>query len=438
MRASSRRISVVLSCMFLLPGWAAAGDDLAQVARSLVAKSEMDAAALAAVATLRSAGPAGMEAVSALAEAEPALAKSPAFQTALDAVCAQKDCAASRLFWYTDLEAAKAAAAKSGKPILSLRLLGRLDEELSCANSRFFRTVLYADESISGRMRADWVLHWQSVRPVPKVTVDFGDGRRLEGTITGNSLHYLLDSRGRVLDAIPGLYAPEIFREALSSGESLARDLRHASDQDFSAALAEHHFNRYLSLERKIAQLLARERRDSRVVADETLSVADATLSAFVQRAGTRRPSARQASAATASKNVAESALLRAVAPEPDAPTVPEDQIVALAARHYYKEHAALGKSSRRLLIEKFGAWVGAGNVESSIGRFEELIAEDTARNELLLHAAIHARLSEANGMPDLDELTGWVYESLFLTPPSDPWMGLAPREVYSVLTPVP
>ena len=32
MRASSRRISVVLSCMFLLSGWAAAGEDLAQVA----------------------------------------------------------------------------------------------------------------------------------------------------------------------------------------------------------------------------------------------------------------------------------------------------------------------------------------------------------------------------------------------------------------------
>ena len=431
MRPSSWRVSVVLSCMFLLPGWANAGDtgdDLAQAARSLISKSQLDAAM---VATLRAAGPAGMEAVLALAETEPELAKSPVFQAALDAVCAQKDCAASRLFWYTDLEAAKAAAAKSRKPILSLRLLGRLDEELSCANSRFFRTVLYADEAISGQMREDWVLHWQSVRPVPKVTVDFGDGRRLEGTITGNSLHYLLDSRGRVLDAIPGLYAPEIFREALSSGESMARDLRRSSDEDFSAALAEHHLDRYLSLETTIAQFLARDRRDYSIVAD-------ATLSAFIQRAGLRRPTAREASATSASKSVAEGALLRAVTPEPGRPTVPEDQIVALAAKHYYREHAELGKSSRKLLIEKFGGWVGTGNVETSIERFEELIAEDTARNELLLHAAIHARLSEAEGIPDLDELTGWVYESLFLTPPSDPWMGLAPREVYSVLTPVP
>ncbi|HEX5720755.1 MAG TPA: hypothetical protein VF179_31665 [Thermoanaerobaculia bacterium] len=403
------------------------------MARSLVSKSELDAAG---VATLRAAGPAGMEAVleaiTALAEAEPELAKSPVFQTALDAVCAQKDCAASRLFWYTDLEAAKAAAAKSGKPILSLRLLGRLDEELSCANSRFFRTVLYADEHISGQMREDWVLHWQSVRPVPKVTVDFGDGRRLEGTITGNSLHYVLDSKGRIVDAIPGLYAPEIFREALSSGAIMARDLGRSSDKDFVRALADRHLDRYLTLETRIAQFIARDR------SNDYSAVADATLSAFVQRAGLRRPTARQASNVSASKSIAEGALLRAVTPEPDRPTVPEDQVVALAARHYYKEHAGLSKSSRKLLIEKFGSWVGTGNVETSIQRFEELIAEDTARNELLFHAAIHARLSEATGMPELDKLTDWIYETLFLTPPADPWMGLAPREVYSVLTPVP
>jgi hypothetical protein len=423
MRAMCWRVSVVLSCMVLLPGWAAAGDDLAQVARSLISKSELDAAA---VATLRAAGPAGMEAV--LKEIT-----GPAFHAALDAVCAQKDCAASRLFWYTDLEAAKAAAAKSGKPILSLRLLGRLDEELSCANSRFFRTVLYADESISNQMREDWVLHWQSVRPVPKVTIDFGDGHRLEGTITGNSLHYMLDSKGRILDAIPGLYAPEVFRDALFLGASYARETGSLSDGDFGPALAARHLDRYLSLERTIAQQLAKDRQDSS-------GAAEAALTAFVQRAGARSPSpsARAASAVSASKSIAEGAVLRAVTAGPVAPPVTEDQVVALFAKDYFKKKTALREGTRALLAEKFGSWVGAGNLDASIQRFEELIAEDTARNEMLLHAAIHARLSEATEMPKLDELTGWIYESLFLTPPADPWMGLAPREVYSVLTPVP
>src|SRR5687767_553990 len=63
-------------------------------------------------------------------------------RAALDQLCKQKDCYGSRLYWHTDIEQAKAAARASGKPILSLRLLGNLDEDLSCANSRFFRITL--------------------------------------------------------------------------------------------------------------------------------------------------------------------------------------------------------------------------------------------------------------------------------------------------------
>src|SRR6185295_9135465 len=62
----------------------------------------------------------------------------------VDAVAAQKYATFSRLYWYRDLDTAQRAARASGKPILSLRMLGRLDEDLSCANSRLFRVVLYA------------------------------------------------------------------------------------------------------------------------------------------------------------------------------------------------------------------------------------------------------------------------------------------------------
>src|SRR4030095_5709568 len=58
--------------------------------------------------------------------------------SALDSLCQQKDCYASKLYWYKNLEQAKSAAQAQGKLILALRLLGRLDEDLSCANSRLF------------------------------------------------------------------------------------------------------------------------------------------------------------------------------------------------------------------------------------------------------------------------------------------------------------
>ena len=74
-------------------------------------------------------------------------------------------------------------------------MLGKLTDEFSCANSRFFRTSLYSNKEISNYLRDNFVLHWQSVRPVPRVTIDFGDGRKLERTLTGNSAHYVLTAR---------------------------------------------------------------------------------------------------------------------------------------------------------------------------------------------------------------------------------------------------
>ncbi|MEO3705966.1 hypothetical protein [Trichormus azollae] len=56
-------------------------------------------------------------------------------KTALDQLCQEQDFYASNLYWYTDLEQAEAAPKTSGKPILSLPLLGRLDTDLSCGNS---------------------------------------------------------------------------------------------------------------------------------------------------------------------------------------------------------------------------------------------------------------------------------------------------------------
>src|SRR5262245_21331926 len=113
--------------------------------------------------------------------------------------------------WHKTFEGALAAAAKRKKPILSLRLLGNFDEELSCANSRFFKKWLYPDPRVAKLLQDRFVLHWQSVRPVPLITVDFGDGRKLVTTITGNSMHVVLDQRGRPVDALPGLFTAETF-----------------------------------------------------------------------------------------------------------------------------------------------------------------------------------------------------------------------------------
>lgn len=186
---------------------------------------------------LRQAGPAGMEALLALCRD----GSCGDAQDAVDRVCGVRDCAEIRLFWYTDLEAAKVAARAQGKPILSLRLLGRLDEELSCANSRFFRTVFYKNREVNALLRDRFILHWRSVRPVPRVTIDFGDGTRLERTLTGNSIHYVLDSRGRLVEALPGLYGPEAFRSALQEAARAAHDAASMDDEPFIVSVSTRH-----------------------------------------------------------------------------------------------------------------------------------------------------------------------------------------------------
>ena len=188
-----------------------------------------------AIAALRAFGPAGLEAMlrahaesirsHTLGSALPGIQKNDSqwlrLGAALDAISRQRDSYASGLYWYTDFDQAEAAARASGKPILSLRLLGNLDDELSCANSRFFRTTLYANSQVSAYLRDHFILHWKSVRPVPKFTIDFGDGRKLERTITGNSIHYVLDADGRIIDALPGLYGAQAFLTGLQQAAAI-------------------------------------------------------------------------------------------------------------------------------------------------------------------------------------------------------------------------
>jgi hypothetical protein len=399
----------------LLPAPAPAVVDLAATARQAVAGDA------AAVKTLRAAGQVGLGTLLKLAGSEPAVAASPAFNAALDAVCAQKDCAASHLYWYTDLAAARSEAKRSGRPILSLRLLGRLDEELSCANSRFFRTVLYANESISQELQDRFVLHWQSERPVPKVTIDFGDGRRLVGTVTGNSIHYILDSNGRLVDALPGLYGPASFLRHLGVAADEASALAAIPDGEYPGRLAKYHQELILSQTLELAA-------DLRQVGLEGPGLP-------VIRARPASPTVMAASELTAGKSAGELPLLRSLLPGLEvAGTAASPSVIALAGLHAADAH--LDDATLRLLLAKRGAWVKGEAEEWPVLRFEEKIAEDTVRNEYLLHNQIHSWLARANRIQDLAAFNERVYTKLFLTPASDPWLGLGPSELYSALTP--
>jgi hypothetical protein len=335
---------------------------------------------------------------------EALLAAGSAADEALDRVCGVRDCREIRLFWYTDLDAAKAAARAEGKPILSLRLLGRLDEEFSCANSRFFRTVYYKNREINELLRERYILHWRSVRPVPKVTIDFGDGTKLERTITGNSIHYVLDSRGRLIEALPGLSGPGAFWRALDEAGNTARQASRMEDAALVPWLIERHQKALENRERVLY-------RDSGIV-----------LAASLLKAG-----GSESRLDTASKMVSERPLYTAFEEASD------EKLRAFAQLRRPQVH--LDDASRAFLLRKQGV-TDPAEAERLVDSFETTLALDEVINQYRMGPAILRKLSDPVEVlgRDLEAFNQWVYEDVFRQPLSDPWLGLAPEDVYAAL----
>jgi hypothetical protein len=335
----------------------------------------------------------------------------------LDTVAAQRDAWASGLYWYTDLEQARDEARRTGKPIVSLRLLGRLDAELSCANSRFFRTTLYPAAEVSRRMREDVVLHWSSERPVPVVTVDFGDGRKLQRTVTGNSAHYMMTADGTVVDVLPGLYGAKPFAAWLDEVGRVARQVsempaarRDATVRAFHAA--------------KRSEVAARYAADARRVTTP-FPAADAPLQ-IKGNAAVAVPALR-AERLTISKRAGEGPIA-AVVSVPDPQAANEMMWANLATLHH--EDAALDPNAVALIRSKRPS----GNVEQVLAALQRTIAQDSVRNEYTLHQTIHKWFADGAAPESFDALNERIYAQLFLTPRTDPWLGLAPANAWSAL----
>lgn len=75
--------------------------------------------------------------------------------------------------------------------------------------------MLLSDTQTAQFLDQNFVLAWNEVRPVPKVTIDFGDGRTLQRTLKGNTAFYVCRPDGKVVDILPGVYQPEAFRAEL-------------------------------------------------------------------------------------------------------------------------------------------------------------------------------------------------------------------------------
>ncbi len=335
---------------------------------------------------------------------------------AVDAVSMQKDAYASGLFWYTDLEEAKLAARASKRPILSLRLLGNLNEEFSCANSRLFRSILYSDPKISSHLRENYILHWRSVRPAPRITIDFGDGRKIIRTITGNSIHYVLDADGTIIDALPGLYGQKAFLENLAQAAEISRTAGGAEPGS-----KYQHYNRW------------RAERFDRIRQAREGALAAADISLNDPETGT---DAIRAMPIAVTKMVVtdEQTLLRRYDDFARfEAAIKLDDWRALAA--VYSPVAELSDAAVGFIrIQNSETGRSAGEFALMLARLSEFVALDTTRNDLLFRPQLLAWLNQPLGQNDLEAFNSRVYAELFKTPESDPWLGLYSNDVYAAL----
>lgn len=416
-----------LSFVFASPAFASERSN--QLAILAVSENPMEANP--AIAELRAMGPAGLKvlfetygaeinrAASGLAVNEPEWQR---LTAALDAVSQQRNSYSSGLYWYTDLEHAKTAAKASGKPILSLRLLGNLTEEFSCANSRFFRAVLYSNTEVSKYLREHFILHWKSVRPAPRVTIDFGDGRRLERTLTGNSIHYILDTSGMPVDALPGLYGPIAFMRGLMQAETLTSQIAGKNPGERWQAVRAYHNARIQKIAADWAADVAKT--GGKVPAD---------VVARIERRKSN-PGAIEIAPVAVTKRAVEVDILKAITADATALEAATDisawnKIAALHAADVQLDKGSIAFITR----QNESLRTNEALLSQTLRNLEQYMALDTVRNEYMLRTKLHGWFATGAGA-NVESLNELVYAQLFLTPRSDPWLGLYSPDVYTAL----
>lgn len=381
----------------------------------------------------------------------------------IDLVAGQRYATVSRLYWHTDLAAAKAAAAREHKPILSLRMLGRLDEELSCANSRLFRATLYANQRVATLLRERFVLHWSSERAVPRLTIDFGDGRKVETTTTGNSAHYVLDEHGAVLDVLPGVYAPVAFEAELTKLLALTARLDRLALDERPGALARYHREALAPLDAAWSRmagtwylpgarsLITRADVDSAIAAAQRATFAKAyievpalrTMEGLTPGNVSEDETALWATIGQKTWSLGLPPATAKAAKAPPAGTSSEGELAWVPIGGGRQVAPPLSTTAPRVLDARSRALVSrlhqagplhatSAELDRMILRLEQHLVADSALNEYRLRRQIHAHLAAQPN--DFSSVNAWIYADLFHTPSGDAWLGLVPRTDFTGL----
>lgn len=106
------------------------------------------------------------------------------------------------------------------------------------------------------------------------------------------------------------------------------------------------------------------------------------------------------------------------------------------AWRKIAERHAADAKLDERSLslIKSQNPSLSPEELAAMVHKFQELIALDTVRNEYVLHPKLYLLMTDDALRGNLSNFNDRVYATLFLTPKTDPWLGLVSPDVYTAI----
>jgi hypothetical protein len=100
---------------------------------------------------------------------------------------------------------------------------------------------LFSNAAVARFINANFEPVWESVRPVPIVRIDFGDGNVITRTLHGNIASYVCFADGQLVDVLPGIYNAAGYQAALTRIRNVHQNLSEASVADRTQVLGEYH-----------------------------------------------------------------------------------------------------------------------------------------------------------------------------------------------------
>jgi hypothetical protein len=108
--------------------------------------------------------------------------------------------------------------------------------------------VLFSNAEVAQFINATFEPAWESLRPVPIVTIDFGNGKSITRTLHGNIATYVCNAAGTVIDVLPGVYTPAPYREQLALLAGVAKSLAQLPEGVMETNLRAYHTQRAAAL----------------------------------------------------------------------------------------------------------------------------------------------------------------------------------------------